>query len=672
MKKRIGFVLIFILFMMIGLPVVSAVTTDTKAPTVSKLSFVNGSTVKPGDKVYLNTDIKDDVSGVATVYLWTSRKTVNNDSYYGNAEDVGQALKVEYDENNSPYVMIPSTYIGGSYYIREVELWDKEDNRSWYYTADQMKYFHEMYDYLSSGQASVTLLDDNFDDWLDGMTGGFEPARSSISVKFTVEAPETDDEAPYVAAFDMKDQKVNYGDTYYFTLKVDDDSDREIYISVGLSNGVSMHQYFDVSKGSIATFEYTPYVHKTMGKISVEYVILEDIYGNTGFYLVDGYKGSLAVDYYKKICKTCESLRKDLYFEVIDDGTQDDEKPVLKDVKINKTEFPIPSFAKLELTATDNKKLANEAYVTFRSDNKELTATLYLQEDNVYRGELEISQYAEVGDYKLTDVSIGDAAGNGVLYCNYNQKYKDEDLDISLGFKLTSKFTPDVTTSTTDKEILQKIHDANDDAVIAIDATGNPVVQKYIFEEIKGTNKTIHIESNGIEWIFNGKDIENVKDINTSIAVWYDYNYDNLESGYLEKALILSFAENGQLPGMATVRIKLDYKLREYIGEEVYVYYYDKDDDKMFTDILGDSIVLNDNGWFEFKISHNSDYILTNKKPDTKYIKEDKELIEANEEFVANKEKKSNKKLIIIVCAIVAVLVVLGIVLVILRKRNKK
>ena len=220
--------------------------------------------------------------------------------------------------------------------------------------------------------------------------------------------------------------------------------------------------------------------------------------------------------------------------------------------------------------------------------------------------------------------------------------------------------------------MLQKIHDAKDDAVIAIDATGNPVVQKYIFEEIKGTNKTIHIESNGIEWIFNGKDIENVKDINTSIAVWYDYNYDNLESGYLEKALILSFAENGQLPGMATVRIKLDYKLREYIGEEVYVYYYDKDDDKMFTDILGDSIVLNDNGWFEFKISHNSDYILTNKKPDTKYIKEDKELIEANEEFVANKEKKSNKKLIIIVCAIVAVLVVLGIVLVVLRKRNKK
>ena len=59
--------------------------------------------------------------------------------------------------------------------------------------------------------------------------------------------------------------------------------------------------------------------------------------------------------------------------------------------------------------------------------------------------------------------------------------------------------------------MLQIIHDAKDDAVIAIDATGDPVILKYIFEEIKGTNKTIHIESNGIEWIFNGKDIENVK-----------------------------------------------------------------------------------------------------------------------------------------------------------------
>ncbi len=678
MRKKMGFVFLLIMTFMIGVPIVNAVTTDTNGPTISYLDFTN-KTVKPGDKVYLSTDLKDDVSGIDTVYIWSTRKTIDNDTYYGNGEPVSSALKVLYSEKNSPYVIIPDTYIGGSYYVSSIEMWDKEGNRSWAYTSDQMKYYHEMYDYLKGGNASVTLPEDlTFDAWLDNMTTNYEPERTNISINYTVDAATEDNEAPYVAAFDMGERKVNYGETYKFTLKVDDDSDQKIYIIVGLSNGVSMTQYFDVANGSIATFEYTPYVYKTIGKVSIQYVILTDVYGNTGFYLVDGYKGSLAVDSYQKMCKTCETLRDDLYFEVVDDGSTDEEKPVLKDVKINKTEYPIPSIAKVELTATDNKKLADEAQVVFKNGNKTLSATLHLNSNNVYTGELEINQYAEVGDYKLTDVVIGDAAGNGVIYCNYNYKYKDEDLKIDLGFKLTAKFTPDVTTSTTDRDALQKIADAKDGAIIALDATGNSVVQKYLFDEIKGTNKELHIESNGIEWIFNGKDINNVKDIDTAINIYYDYNYSDKESlQNLEKAIVIDFADNGELPGISTVRIKLDYALRDYIGEEVYVYYLDKDDEKMFVDILGNSINLNDNGWYEFKISHNSSYVLTNKKPETKFIKEDKEIINANEELVVKKEeteaeKKPNKKTESLILAIIILTLIIVVIVIILCKGKKE
>ena len=35
-------------------------------------------------------------------------------------------------------------------------------------------------------------------------------------------------------------------------------------------------------------------------------------------------------------------------------------------------------------------------------------------------------------------------------------------------------------------------------------------LREKIFEAIKGTNKTISLESNGIRWIFNGKDITDV------------------------------------------------------------------------------------------------------------------------------------------------------------------
>lgn len=673
MKKKIGLGLIALLIVLLQVSVVYAVTTDTEGPTVSKLSFATKKDAySVGDKIYLSTDMKDAISGIDTVQIWVNRFNVNDGTYVNNFEEVRQSLIVQFDEKNSPYVVIPDTYIGGTYYVREIDMFDKEGNRSWFYTADQLTYFHEWYNYLKENMYLVEGTD--FDTWVDSMTGNYEPVRTNISLKFNVVLEAEDTEAPFISAFQMGDAKVNYSDIYHFSLKVSDNT-HKMNVSVGLSDGSSIQQDIDDRTSSIVTFSYNPALTKTTGKVQIDYVILTDIYGNVGFYIRDDYTGNLAVDWYKKICKTCESLRDDLVFEVIDDGSRDEEKPVLKDVKINKTEFPIPSFAKVELMATDNKKLANEATVIFKSGKKELMAILHLDSDNVYRGELEINQYADIGEYKLTDVVIGDAAGNGVLYCNYDQKYKDEDLKIDLGFKLTSKFTPDVVTSTSDREILDKISQAKDDAIIAVDATGNPLVQKYVFEEIQGTNKTLVIEANGIEWVFNGKDIKALKDIDTSLSVYYDYNYSELDSSkYLEKALFLDFADNGELPGIATVRIKLDYALRDYIGEEVYVYYYDKDDkeNKLLSDILGSSITLNDNGWFEFKINHNSTYVLTNKKPNEKYVKEDKTLIEANEEFVGKEEKKNKIKLSYFIAGAVVGFALVGVVVFILQKRSKK
>ncbi len=60
MRKKMGFVFLLIMTFMIGVPIVNAVTTDTNGPTISYLDFTN-KTVKPGDKVYLSTDLKDDV-----------------------------------------------------------------------------------------------------------------------------------------------------------------------------------------------------------------------------------------------------------------------------------------------------------------------------------------------------------------------------------------------------------------------------------------------------------------------------------------------------------------------------------------------------------------------------------------------------------------------------------
>ena len=144
MKRKISFGLILFL-LIFSVSVVHAVTTDTKGPTVKTLNFFEKGALKPGQRVNLSTDLTDDVSGVDKAYLWVTRIKVNSDKYYGNVEDMNQALQVMYDENNTPYVVIPDNYIGGSYYIREIDLFDKEGNRSWYYTKDQMQFYHEMF-----------------------------------------------------------------------------------------------------------------------------------------------------------------------------------------------------------------------------------------------------------------------------------------------------------------------------------------------------------------------------------------------------------------------------------------------------------------------------------------------------------------------------------------------
>lgn len=675
MKKRIMLFLLIISFLIVNISIVFAVTTDVKAPTVSKIAFDKTTNLKPGDKVYLNTDMKDDISGIETAYLMVSRIILNNDTYYSNTEDQSQSLIVHFDEEK-PYVIIPDTYKTGTYYVREIDMFDKEDNRSWFYTKEQLQFYKEMYDYLSSGNAGIILNEGTtFDSWLDNMTRNFEPEKTDISITFTVEGIAEDTESPFLAATNILPETINYSDTLTLEFKVSDNNNK-MNISVGMSDGSSMQQYFDDTNTSIAKFDYKPYQNKTTGVVYIDYVIITDLFGNVAFYLRDGYDGNLAVDYYKNTCTVCESLGE-IKFEVIDDGSLDETPPTLENVTINKNKFPVPSFAKIELEATDDKALSDEAYVSFKSGNKELSTILYLEEDGKYRGELDITQYAELGSYKLTDVVISDAAGNSLLYCNYDEKYKDKDLTIDLEFELTSKFTPDVTTSTISKDIIDIIKNADDKAKITIDATGNRIVKKEVFDAIKGTNKTIYIESNGIEWIFNGQDIKESKDIDVSLAVYYDYNYTDLDADkYSGKALILDFAPNGDLPGPATVRIKLDYTLRSYIGEEVFVYYYDPETDsnKVFSDIVGDSIVLNDNGWFEFKINHNSAYIFTQTKPNEKYVQKETTTIEVNKQTTTeNKNTKLNKKLIIIIAiSVLVVALALAIIIFIVVKRRKK
>ena len=113
---------------------------------------------------------------------------------------------------------------------------------------------------------------------------------------------------------------------------------------------------------------------------------------------------------------------------------------------------------------------------------------------------------------------------------------------------------------------LDKNNEYGDKALTAA-STDDSIIKSEVFEAIKDTNKTIYIESNGIQWVFNGKNIKSPKDIDTRITL-SKIDTDVLKEkigNFVNKGIVVNFKDNGELPGVALVKIKTDYALRDYL-----------------------------------------------------------------------------------------------------------
>ena len=252
-------------------------------------------------------------------------------------------------------------------------------------------------------------------------------------------------------------------------------------------------------------------------------------------------------------------------------------------IKINKSKYSVPSYGEVELTVSASVLLSDTARITFvNENNNRIDAELFNVGNNTYKGDIKINQYANIGKYKLATIRLyrqDNKEPYYYVYTNdlgdkYDQNAKTGDLELDLEFEVYANNTPDVITGTQAENLLESIKNAKDDAIIYVDATNDSIIKKEVFEAIKGTNKELHIESSGIEWIFKGKDIINPKQIDTSISVLFDYNYNKTNmKDYIDKSVVILFKDNGELPGISTIRIKLDYVFRSYIGNKIYVYY---------------------------------------------------------------------------------------------------
>lgn len=208
-----------------------------------------------------------------------------------------------------------------------------------------------------------------------------------------------------------------------------------------------------------------------------------------------------------------------------------------------------------------------------------------------------------------------------------------------------------------DDEIISKIKDLDSNIVIEINANNNYIIKQELFEAIQGVNKTIVIKYKDLEWTFNGLDIKNPKQIDVSSNI-YATDLNESFTDKVKNGFVLDFANNKNLPGKCLIRLYCSEIVSKVMNKnKANVYYYNEDTEKFEIIKLATKYVEN-GGYYEFYIDHNSKYVITTDKIENKYI--------ASTSAISSSNNFSNLAIIIVA------LLVVGTMVIIILKQQKQ
>lgn len=311
-------------------------------------------------------------------------------------------------------------------------------------------------------------------------------------------------------------------------------------------------------------------------------------------------------------------------------GAYDYDAPVLKSISAEKKTVKAPSLAKLRMNIEDASDIAQiYLYYTGAGGNR---LDIRTNEKETYSGSKEnevyvpINQYAQAGKYELNSIEITDKAGNCSLYnsdtrngqkgfVRYENDGTEKDFFVCDGeadITVENALSPDVRTGLGDGALAGKLSNMKEGGTAVVDAREVTEAPRAVFEAIKGKDKTLVLESEGIQWIFNGKDLNSeMKDINVFTMIEPVTESESAEYGLPEDGYKISFYPNGQLPGAAKIRINLGYEfyVRGLSGNVVLSWL---NDETFKLEQVNSKVGYGQDSYAEFVITHNSVYFLSN------------------------------------------------------------
>ena len=239
---------------------------------------------------------------------------------------------------------------------------------------------------------------------------------------------------------------------------------------------------------------------------------------------------------------------------------------------------------------------------------------------------VEIPKQFENGTYYISQIELMDQLGNHSFY-----NVEDGTLQKHT-FEIKDDIEFDYFTSVTSPDLLDVVGKAANEKgkIVLINITEqNPIIPKAIFEIIAGKDVTVVFEKlydfdwssdssdSGFEWEMYGKHVDKAKakDINAYVTIVADSwsalsregKFKNPNGNKYDTFIRINFANNGELPGKATIRFKPGFTMSGWANTyDMKLYYLNESTGKV--ELIQSNIKTEKTGYFHFNITHNSSY----------------------------------------------------------------
>lgn len=538
-------------------------TPDADAPVLNGVS-IDKTEVKAGESFTLTLDVTEKISGLWYIHVdFINETTGKSKTFHLNNIPDG-------DKTNSIHTIsceVPNDEAAGVFRLQSVVVSDVQGNSKTYWEEEL-------------------------------------PSQPSVTITNEVSG---DNEAPTITGISVSPDRVNAPGEVTLSIGVQDDLSGVDYISADFLN----HQTGHTIEATWSAYKVDPVTDGTIevpvhisefdgnGKYDLNYITLGD---NNQHYSHYG----------------ASDLQQEVSFSIVNVGEEDITPPVLESISVDKTEIEAPGTVTLTLKVSDEPAGYRTAIVDVVNTATGNSKHFYSDRENPSNVTVNISQFEPSGVMRVDTVYLFDNNNNMSRYDSIelvqNTAYPLPQ-EATFLVKNIDETSGDIVSATTSPDLVDEIDKMAEGNTAHIYHGNNDVLSKDVFGAIAGKNKTIAVESDGIQWIFEGEEIDEskIKDINLGTTIeekWFSESDVNEEIAWEQNAVVLQFADNGDLPGKATIRLKIDPVFKDYIGtENLYVYYYDNTT-KEFKEIAAGLNTQSD-GYIEFTITHNSDFVIT-------------------------------------------------------------